>query len=342
MSRSGGTERMTALLANGLARTHQVFILSLRCGGEVFYALDDGVEHRFLPAAKGKLGILRQIAAIRRFAREQKIDRIINVDMGMGIYGIPAAWGTGTRVVTWEHGNYFNNWGSRLFPYFRRFAARHSGAVVVLTKKDRENYLDHIRRCRPVHVIPNPAEPREFAYDPASKTILSAGLLLPIKGYGRVVELAKRLLPQRPGWTWIICGEGPERECLEREIAAEGLQDRVLLPGTVREMDRQYQSAAMFVLTSEMEGLPMVLLEAKAWGLPLVSFDIMTGPGDIIADGVNGRLVPAYDLDAMEESLARLMDDPALRQAFSRRSQEGMENFAWDNILKKWQEVLEK
>ena len=140
----------------------------------------------------------------------------------------------------------------------------------------------------------------------------------------------------------MICGEGPERETLERAVREAGLTGRVLLLGTVRDMDRQYQDAALFVMTSHMEGLPMVLLEAKSWGLPLVSFDIETGPRDIISDGVNGCLVQPGDLDEMTETLAALMDSEPLRKQYSAQSQVGMEAFAWERILEAWQELLER
>lgn len=343
MSRKGGTERMTALLANALCADDTVWVVSLRLDGEaVFFPLEPQVRHMTLKPAAGKLGMLSQISELHRFIKENNIDRVINVDVGMGFYGVLAAWGTGAKVITWEHGNFFNNWGSRAFPYLRRFAARYSDAVVVLTQQDRENYERHLSRCAPVHVIPNPASTHSFTYRADSRTILSAGLLLPIKGYDRVVELAKRLLPSRPAWRWVICGEGPERETLERAVREAGLTGRVLLPGTVRDMDRQYQDAALFVMTSHMEGLPMVLLEAKSWGLPLVSFDIETGPRDIISDGVNGCLVRPGDLDEMTETLAALMDSEPLRKQYSAQSQVGMEAFAWERILEAWQELLER
>lgn len=343
MSRKGGTERMTALLANALCSDHTVWVVSLRLDGEtVFFPLEPNVRHMTLNPAAGKLGMLSQISELHHFIRRNHINCIVNVDVGMGFYGVLAAWGTGAKVITWEHGNYFNNWGSRAFPYLRRFAARHSDAMVVLTQQDWKNYESHISRCAPVYVIPNPASPHSFTYRTDSRTILSAGLLLPIKGYDRVVELAKRLLPSRPGWRWVICGEGPERENLERAIEAAGLTGRVLLPGTVRDMDRQYQDAALFVMTSHMEGLPMVLLEAKSWGLPLVSFDIETGPRDIISDGVNGCLVRPDDLDEMTEKLAALMDSETLRRQYSAQSHVGMEAFAWEQILEAWQALLER
>lgn len=343
MSRRGGTERMAALLANALCANHEVWLLSLNLrDGAVFFELNPAVRHMALSPAKGKLGILSQIAEIRRFLKANRIDRVVNVDTGMGIYGILAARGTGAKVITWEHANYFNNWGSRLFPHLRRFAARHSDAIVVLTEQDKQNYQTHIPRCAPVHVIPNPMGTRAFTYNAASRTILSAGLLSPIKRYDRAVKLAARLLPSRPEWQWVICGEGPERAALERAIDEAGLTGRVLLPGTVRDMDAQYRSAALFVLTSDMEGLPMVLLEAKSHGLPLVSFDIETGPRDIIADGINGSLVQPYDLDEMEENIAALLDSEDLRGQYSEYSQLGMEKFAWAGILNAWHTLLER
>ena len=341
MSRTGGTERMTAWLANSLCETHQVSVLSLRLGGgEVFFPLDAAVTHRVLPGFSGKAGIGKQIRWIHRYIKENHIDRVINVDMGMGFYGILAAKGTNARTVTWEHGNFFNNWGSRLFPHMRRFAARHSDAVVVLTKRDQENYQANICRCAPLHVIPNPVKPADAAYDPGSKMILSVGHLLENKGFRRAVEIAAEILPAHPDWTWVICGEGPERPRLEKMIRERHLEKQVSLPGLVRDMETMYRKAAMLVMTSDMEGLPMVLLEGKSHGLPLVAFDIMTGPSDIIDDGLNGFLVEPFDLDAMASKLCTLMDDSEYRNGMSSRSELNMDRFREETIIQQWEVLL--
>ena len=343
MSRAGGTERMTAWLANQLCGEHQVGILSLRLGGgEVFFPLDEAVTHRVLPTFSGKTGIGKQIRWIHRYIKENHIDWVINVDMGMGFYGILAAKGTNAKTITWEHGNFFNNWGSRLFPYMRRFAARHSDAVVVLTKRDETNYHTHIRRCAPLYVIPNPVQPKEGCYDPDSRMILSVGHLLENKGYHRAIQVAAKVLPQHPDWQWVICGEGPERPRLEEMIREKGLEAQVSLPGLVRDMDSMYRKAAMLVMTSQMEGLPMVLLEGKAYRLPLVAFDIMTGPSDIIDDGTNGFLVEPFDLDAMADKLRLLMEDDDLRCKMAENSAVGMEKFSEETIMNTWKKVLEE
>lgn len=343
MSRTGGTERMTAWLANHLSGDHQVTVLSLRMAGEgVFFPLADGVSHQVLPQFGGRLGILKQIRWIHRYIRENRVDRVINVDMGMGFYGILAARGTHAKTITWEHGNFYNNWGSRLFPHMRRFAAKHSDAVAVLTERDRKNYQENIPGCASLHVIPNPVERREYAYNSESRTILSVGHLLENKGYHRVVEMAARLLTKHPDWQWIICGEGPERPRLEQMIREAGIETQMKLPGLVRDMDRMYRDAAMLVMTSDMEGLPMVLLEGKSYGLPLIAFDIMTGPSDIIEDGVNGFLSEPFDLEDMAEKLGRLMEDDALRREMSRNAEVGMDKFSEETILEKWRKLLKE
>ena len=343
MSRSGGTERMTAWLANQLCADHQVCVLSLRLvGGEVFFPLDAAVTHRVLPAFSGKSGIPKQIRWIHQYLKENRIDRVINVDMGMGFYGILAAKGTNTKTISWEHGNFFNNWGSRLFPYLRRYAARHSDALVVLTQRDQENYRKHISRCRPLYVIPNPAEARSYTWNQGNRMILSVGHLLENKGFHRAVEMAAKILPQHPDWQWIICGEGPERPRLEKMISEAGLENQVTLPGLTKNLESLYAKAAMLVMTSNMEGLPMVLLEGKAHGLPLVAFDIMTGPSAVIDDGINGFLVEPFDLEAMAGKLCRLMDDDALRARMSRDAAMGMEKFSEKTITDKWRKLLEE
>ena len=85
----------------------------------------------------------------------------------------------------------------------------------------------------------------------------------------------------------------------------------------------------------------MVLLEAKSWGLPLVSFDIMTGPGEIIRDGVNGYLVPPGDTAALAEKICRLIENEELRRDFSENSQVDIERFDSVEIIEQWEKLIQ-
>lgn len=341
MSRSGGTERMTTLLANALSNENQVSVISLKLSEKkVFFELKKDVQHYVLKRCSGKFGVIQHIREIKRFVQKNKIECLINVDIGMSIYGIPAVFGTKTKVITWEHANFYNNWNSKIFPYFRMFAAKYSDIMVVLTEQDKKNYQTNIKFKTPIYAIANPVEKQNFYYNCQSKVILSVGMLSPIKGFSRVVSVAEKILLKHSEWRWIICGEGPEREHLQSLITSAHLDSQVFLLGKISDMDNYYQNASMFVMTSEMEGLPMVLLEAKSWGLPLISFDIMTGPNEVIKNDINGYLVEPYDIDKMAECIELLIENENLRKQFSSNSQLDMEHFDFENIIEKWTGII--
>ena len=329
MSRSGGTERMTAWLANSLCEKYSVTIASLSGNGNSFFDLSPKVRNIRLPDKHPRM-------AIRKLIKSENIDIAINVDTGMAIFGIPATLGLKTKVITWEHSNFCNNWNSRWFPYIRRFAARHSDAVVVLTERDKQNYEQNIRHCKPVTVIHNPVKRCEVGYKTDSKIILSAGHLAPVKRFGLIPEVGKIIFERFPDWQWRICGDGDERAMIEQKITEYGLEKNIILAGRVDDMDSEYRNAAIYAMTSEMEGLPMVLLEAKAHGLPIVSFDIMTGPAEIVRDGVNGFLTESGDVRGMAERLMELMGNAERRREFSRNAAVGIEEFDEGEVLKKW------
>lgn len=337
MSRRGGTERMTAWLSSMLSREHNVSVISLHMhNGEVFFPLAEAVNHSSLQSVK----TTAQIKEIRRFIRKNAIDVVINVDTGMGYIGILAAKRTPAKVITWEHANFFNNWNSRIFPYLRRYAARKSDAMVVLTERDKRNYENNIKRCVPVTAIANPSKKGAYSYDSESKIILSAGLLGKIKRFELIVPIGKIVFDKHPDWKWALCGDGPERENLERAVREAGLEQNIIFRGSVSDMDTHYASAAMYVLTSEMEGLPMVLLEAKSHGLPIVSFDIETGPSDIVRDGVNGYLVESGNTDAMAEKICELIENSELRKQFSENAALDMDKFDEETIVKQWETLI--
>lgn len=333
MSRAGGTERMTAILANALSRNHSVSIFDLHGTGTSFFELEDAVSYQTLPQKHPR-------SAIRSMLRKSGADIIINVDPGMAIYGIPASMGMNTKVITWEHSNFYNNWGSRWFPYIRRFAAQFSDAVVVLTKQDKQNYEEAIAHCHRIVVIGNPVEPYETSYETESKILLSAGHLSPIKRFSLIPDIGKFVFARHPDWQWHIYGEGPERTLIEKKICQYGLEKNIILAGLAKSMDKAYRTAAVYVMTSEMEGLPMVLLEAKSYRLPIVSFDIMTGPAEIVRDSVNGYLVESGSIAAMAERICKLIEQPSLRRQFSDATVLDMEKFEKRGIIEQWEKLF--
>lgn len=345
MSRGGGTERSTTLIANELSKKgFNVKVLSLQNAKKrSFFSLVDTVKHDILiPEIKGKIQIPKIILLLNQYLRKNKIDILINVDVMLGMYSIPATRFTKTKLIAWEHFNFYQDIWCSYSKHVRALSVKLCDYYIVLTEKDKKNFYEHLKVKCPLDYIYNPiTHIPTHEYDINSKIIMSVGNLLEIKGFDMLIDVAHGVLKENEEWQWHIYGEGPKRKELQDKINHLGLQDKVILKGKVNNIEEYYPKAALFVMTSRMEGLPMTLLEAKANKLPIVSFDIMTGPSEIVEDGVNGYLVPAYNINDMSLKIKKLIEESLLREQFSRQTIVGMDKFNKEKIVKEWIKVIE-
>lgn len=135
---------------------------------------------------------------------------------------------------------------------------------------------------------------------------------------------------------------GPEFDKIQQKIIEYNLSKYVFLRGKCNFMYDKYSHYAMLILPSYREGLPLVLLEAKANRLPIVSFDIKTGPAEIISPNKNGFLIKAYDTKEMATKINQLLTDTELRIQFSNNAYEKIEEFKKEKILEQWIQLIEK
>ena len=154
-----------------------------------------------------------------------------------------------------------------------------------------------------------------------------------VKAFAPVAE-------KHPDWHLDIYGDGEMMDTVKKLIAEYQIADNVHLMGMCSNLAEKYKDYAMYVLPSYREGLPLVLLEAKANRLPIVSFDIMTGPREIVRDGIDGILVPPYDLEKMGNAICNLIEDADLRNSMSQKSQKNIDKFSKTAILKQWCDLI--
>ena len=114
------------------------------------------------------------------------------------------------------------------------------------------------------------------------------------------------------------------------------------LNGPVEDVVKAYQESSIFVLSSRFEGFGMVLIEAMACGLPVVSFDCPAGPDEIITDGVDGLLVPSGDVHALAEKLMLLMSDENLRRRLGQQARQTAQRYEMTTIANQWIALFEK
>ena len=214
--------------------------------------------------------------------------------------------------------------------------------LVVLTDKSKASWPE----LSNVTVIPDPitikVKSAEVKSEKCSKRVITIGRYAYQKGYDLLLQAWAKVEKYYPDWTLDIFGQGDQTGY--REIMAElGIDtDRCHLNGPVEDVVKAYQDSTIFVLSSRFEGFGMVLVEAMACGLPVVSFDCPAGPDEIITDGADGLLVPSGDVHALAEKLMTLMADEELRKRLGKQARQTAQRYNMAAISNQWKTLFEK
>jgi glycosyltransferase involved in cell wall biosynthesis len=175
------------------------------------------------------------------------------------------------------------------------------------------------------------------------KIILTVARLTPWKGVDRIVETLPKVRRRIDEANLVVVGDGPELGNLQRLARALGAKEYVSFVGRVPHEEVPYylRAADVFVLYSGYEGLPHIVLEAMATGVPVILSD-KGGNQEVVEDGVNGMLVPIGNQEKLKEAILRVLQDRGLTGEFVERSRERLEQaFSWDVLTKRTLEVLQ-
>lgn len=219
----------------------------------------------------------------------------------------------------------------RIFQFF--------DSIVILSAKNLpiwQNYHYNIS------VIPNflPHIPYK-ATNHKQKRILALGRMSWEKGFSRLIDSYNLIARDFPDWELVIAGDGALRHELESQIEFLDLGQYVKLLPFTKDTQSLYLSSSIYVMSSIFEGFPMVLLEASSYALPLIAFDIATGPSDIIQDNVSGFLIHDGDCKDFAYKLRLLMQDENMRENMGYNAKEFIKShFSKEAILPLWQKVL--
>jgi glycosyltransferase involved in cell wall biosynthesis len=316
----GGAERVCALLASGfLARGSDVVLVTDHRSAENDAYLDPRLRQVVL--GSGHLGAVWRLA---RLLREEKPDVSFSAIGVSNLKHSLAALlaGRARRAVLSIHAFAVSEPQllSRIAYWATPLLSRLTARTVAVSHSLRTHLIErwHAVPTRTV-AIPNPvlvrADAETVAAPPSVPIVLACGRLIPGKNMRGLVRAFAAVAAGRSA-KLVILGEGPERAALEADIDALGLDGRVHLPGYIAEPWAFYSQAACFVSASLAESFSMVIVEALAYGLPVVAVDC-AGPREVLADGRYGTLVAPGDEPALAAAIARALDapgDPAPRQ----------------------------
>jgi glycosyltransferase involved in cell wall biosynthesis len=351
----GGGERFVVGLATELARErYDVTVCTTRrARGAVLEALLDGGVRHFSLGRQSR----REVVRFRRLAGElrAKPPQVLHAHkFGSNVWG--TLFGRAFRVpVVIAHEQTWSYEGNPLRKLLDgRVIGRLASAFVAVSTADAERMvaLEGVP-AEKVVMIPNAYIPSwrapaagwslrgELGLPTSAELIGTAAMLRPQKAQYVLVDGFARLASSRADAHLVIAGEGECREALEAQIRRLGLDGRVHLLGHRDDTDAILSELDVAALSSDYEGTPLFAFECFARGTPLVATRV-GGLVDIVDDGVDGRLVPRRDPEALAEALAALLRDPEQRRALATAAERRLESFRMPQIAARFADLYER
>ncbi len=193
---------------------------------------------------------------------------------------------------------------------------------------------DHYKRKNGL-IIPNFFDPSaQHPLVERKKQVISLGRLSYQKGYDLLLKAWSILEAEFPDWNLAVYGHGENREALEKQMSELGLRNARINPAT-DEVPQKLAESSIYVMSSRFETFPMVLLEALSAGVPVVSFDCISGPRSILTQG-DSLLAPPDDVEALADQLKRLMGNDLLRQELGKNARQNVARFSPATVMAMW------
>lgn len=224
-------------------------------------------------------------------------------------------------------------------------AFRGSARIVANSEQVRDYIVTTYRApARRVDVIYNGVDTHRFSATAASRDdgpiVVAAGRLVPQKNFALLVDAAARLQKEAPAARFRIAGGGPQREALRTQIRSAQLEDRIELLGERSDIDAVFREADVFWLTSAWEGLPNVVIEAMASGLPVVATDV-GGARELFVSGREGFLVRPGNVDDLVYYGGALLRDVSLRRTMGQAARARAQQFTLERMVRGMQDVYD-
>jgi GalNAc-alpha-(1->4)-GalNAc-alpha-(1->3)-diNAcBac-PP-undecaprenol alpha-1,4-N-acetyl-D-galactosaminyltransferase len=338
----GGMERVSVVLANEFTRRgeYEVHLVALSNDGVAFEV--DGAVHLHLPPfSTSKLSfpvaVIRAFRFLTGFCRDVRPALILSLGDRYNGFCIIAARSCGvpifasSRMSPLASSGHAIDWVNLIF-------YRHAAGLLVQTEAARRILAKKFKKTR-IEVVSNPFNiPDRVDCSNREPVILNVGRFADQKNQHLLVRYFGALGVR--DWKLRFLGDGPKRQCFERELFGLSDQNVVEAPGFANDVDSHYRRAAIFAFTSTSEGFPNALAEAMMHGCACIAFDCVAGPSDLIEDGVNGFLVANLDHANYMRKLRRLIEDPSLRERFGRAAAQSMQRYRADAIAGRLNEVF--
>ncbi len=337
ISKKGGTERVAAFLANYLSNNGlkiQIITLS-KFNDENFFAINPGVDVKRL----NKNTFIELISQIRR----DKSDTFISISMGRLSFKIALVhkvFKIKSRLILSEHVGFDNhNFFVRIL---KLISYRCADDLVLLTDYD----FNRLKRMIDINVV-KIGNPSSFQVSGSEiindkrKIVLAVGRLTYQKNFHALMKIWANI-KKKNDWILRIVGDGEDLDSLSRLVEELKLQSEVEIVSPTQNIENEFTQARIIAMTSRFEGLPLVLIEAKSFGVASIAYNCKTGPAEIIQDGNDGFLIPLGDESAFIKKLQNLIMDEENLIIMQHNAIKNSSKFSMQSVGQEWINLLNK
>lgn len=340
----GGLSTVTSNLLSDLSEASDRYVVRVLSAASKFDAInDDKIAYVGMPPLHGLtparklLWYIRLRKKVQSYIDKNKFDVVIPVGTAMTLFSCFCKF---TRAQVWGAEHSAHNGGHWSRKLLKRLCYPKLDRLICLTKSDKHYFYDKF--VKQVTVIPNYTNLASCSsYSTSNNSILYVGRFNKVKGVDYLLEVIRKTHPQCLGWSFNLFGEGEDKQWLKDKIYELRLENVVNIHEPSRNIQQEYEKAGVFILTSRNEGFPMVLLEAQANGIPIISFDCETGPNEIVTSNEDGFLIPEYDVDEFSEKLINLIHNSEKRSSMSRKALINQQRFEKKEVLKRWTQLFD-
>ena len=335
---AGGMERVMSELTGFFCQHFdlEVHLILYGRSPEIFYGVPENLNvHKPVTIFNNKL---RQIYAIGRlfFLRKTvntiKPDSIISFGEYWNSYVLLALYGSRIPIYISDRCSPQKKY-SLLHTFIRRFLYPNAKGIIAQTEIAKQVYMKQFRHIN-IKVIGNPIRKRNENSNERKRIVLTVGRLISSKNHDKLIEVFCSI--DKPNWKLVIIGGDALKQDnmgrLKKLVSDLGAEKKVVLTGYTDDTDDYYRQSSIFAFMSESEGFPNVIGEAMSSGLPVVSFDCVAGPSEMITDGIDGYLVPVNNYSLFKEKLELLMDREHLRLQIGSRARDSINKFSIEKV----------
>ena len=309
---AGGAERVIAQIANYFNDKGVECTLITTDKNSISYVLDKDISIKEIGVKSNNKIIdrIKRYKIIRKLVKEERPNCVLTMPEDTGVYVILALLGTNIPVYVSERNNPWIMPDVRITRILRKLMYPFATGIIFQTETAK-SYFDNRIQNKGV-VLPNPVDANRIP-EPhrgqREKVIVGAGRLSKQKNFPLLINAYANFHKKHSDYSLVIYGEGYEREKLQDLIDDLKLTQNVQLAGRKTNLLELMNNASMFILTSDYEGMPNVLLEAMCMGMPVISTDCPSGgPRQLIVNNTNGILIPVADQLALENAMNKMID----------------------------------